>query len=149
VLLAAFITAGVTAELVAATINASSLPLESFWHRIELSSVGFGVITQLGLVVAAFLLLVDCLAAGRTLGVHGAMLPVVGALSATGVLANLTTMIGLLADNSSHQIGLSEVGEGDAVVVTAYLAPTFLAALALWLVFFALRDAQSQSGQLP
>jgi hypothetical protein len=109
--------------------NASTLPNLSFNYRVLSASGAVGTPMQLGLVVAATLLIIDRLSAGPGQRV---MLAALAAVGAVGVVANLGSLIiALSIDVSLVPVG-GHVAEGRAILVLGYLAPAVLAGLTCW-----------------
>jgi hypothetical protein len=127
-LVAVLVAFGSLASTVPTLYNASSFPRVSFNNWVLSASRAVGTPMQLGLVVAAILLVVDCLSAGPG---QRALFAALAALGAVGVVANLGSLIIALSDFSLLDVG-AQVAEGRAILVLEYLAPAVLAGLTCW-----------------
>jgi hypothetical protein len=128
-LVAVLVAAGSLASVVPTIYNASTFPRISFNDWVLSASGAFGTRLQLGMVLAAILLVIDRLSAGP--GQH-VMFAVLVALGAVGVVANLGSLIiALSTDFSLVDVG-DQVAEGHVILVLVYLAPAVVAGVTCW-----------------
>lgn len=137
VLVAVLVTIGSLGSTVPTFYSAWTFPSISFNYRVLGSSAGLGPLMQLGLVVAAVLLLIDRLSAASSR--RRAMFAILAVLAAVGVMANMASLIIALSISVPPTVGGAQVAEGRSVLVLDYLAPAALAALGCWIAVIGVR----------
>jgi hypothetical protein len=128
-LVAVLVAVGSLATAAPAIYSASTFPSVSFDDWVLIASGAFGTRMQLGLVVAAVLMLIDGLSSGSGQRVMFVALAAFGAVS---VVANLGSLIISLSIDFSLLDVSAHVGEGRAILVLVYLAPAVLGGLTCW-----------------
>ncbi len=129
---AALVTLGAIASMAASLIEASADSLGGFRQWVFFASTGFGTDVQLGVLVAALLLVIDALAGDAFPG-QRAIFGLILIVAAAGLVGNVTALAAWLTEVYGGPIGAGTNFEAWTVIVATYLAPTVLAAVSVWM----------------
>lgn len=128
-LVATLVGLGAVASAVPAMYTTWTVPQVAFDERVLAAAPAIGVRVQLGLAVAAVLLLIDRLATGRRLP---ALFAAAAGLGAVGAIGNLGSVIVVVIVDPYH-VESAAGAPGVTVLILGYLASAMLAGLTLWL----------------
>jgi hypothetical protein len=145
VISAVLVLLAVLTAMAASVVDASSDPFDGFRQWVLFASTGFRTEVQLGVVIAAVLLVIDALA-GEPFPGQRALLGLLTVVAAAGVVANLGDMIARLSE-----VGMPVSPEGTTaaawtVIITIDLAPTVLATVSAWMAIAGARCVSSGRG---
>jgi hypothetical protein len=145
VLMATLAAVGAIAAMAASLSGASSLSFGGFRSWILFAAAGFGLPTQLGLLVATLVLVID----GRSAEVYPAQRALFGGvvlMGVAGVAVNLMAMVSLLTVANAQQVGAGTLAEAWTIIIAGYLAPAILAGFACWVGLIGPRWSRTHGG---
>jgi hypothetical protein len=138
---------GAVMAIAAAVANASAIPGVTFTFWVSLASAGFGLPVQLGLVVAALLLVLDS-SSGAAYRGQRPLFGVLVAVSGAGMGIDLLALIVVLAQDGAPPVGAARLVASWVALSCSYLAPVSLGALACLLGAHGARSLPSKEEPL-
>ena len=126
--LAVVIATGALIAIADALADASAVPGATFTFWVALASAGFGLPVELGLVVAALLLVLDSFSGAAYRG-QRTLFGVLVAVGGVGIGVDLLAMIVVLVQDGAPPVRPARLAASWAALVCSYLAPVSLGAL--------------------
>jgi hypothetical protein len=145
VVAAVLVMLAVIAAMAASVVSASVDSFGGFRQWVSFASTGFRIEVQLGVLVAAVLLVVDALT-GKAFPGQQALLGLLVVVATAGVVANVGNIVAWLPE-----VGRSAAPEGTTieawtVIIATYLAPTVLAIVSAWMALRGIRPLGNPRG---
>lgn len=137
--MAVLIGLGVIAAMAASVVGASAEPVGGLRPWIYVAVGGFRSDVQLGVLVAACLLVIDALTGDSFRG-QRALFGVLVIVAVAGVVANAAAIVAWLSEVGVRQVGMGTTAEAWTLVIASYLSPTVVASVSGWLALKGVRS---------
>ena len=145
VVVAVLVMSAAVAAMAASVLVASANSVGDFREWVSVASTGFRTEVELGVLLAAVLLIVDSLA-GRTFPGQRAVLGVLVVVATAGVAANVGNIVAWLPAVRRSAAPEGTTVEASIVIIATYLAPAALAIVSVWMVLSGARSPGNQTG---
>ena len=145
VVVAVLVMLAAVAAMAASVVGASADSVGGFRQWVSFASTGFRTEVELGVLLAAVLLIVDSLTGGTFPG-QRAVLGLLVIVATAGVVANVGNIVAWLPEVGRSAAPERTIVEAWIVIIATYLAPTVLATVTAWMVLGGARSLGNQTG---
>jgi hypothetical protein len=147
VVASALIILAVLASMAAALLGASTDLAGGFRNWVFFAQFGFTTDVELGVLIAAILLVIDSLA-GEPFQGQRALFWVLVIAAVAGVVANVGTIIAWLTEAGVSALPIATTAEAWTEIIAAYLSSTVVASTAAWIALTGARSARTAQRSL-